>query len=109
MTQHAVVIAGGGPAGMTLAGELTLAGVDVAIVERRPTPELPGSRVGGLHARTIEILDQRGIAEQSSPRDRRHRLLGLPGSISTSATSLLATLTVSGCGRPISSAPSPAG
>jgi 2-polyprenyl-6-methoxyphenol hydroxylase-like FAD-dependent oxidoreductase len=47
-----------------LAGELALAGVDVAIVERRPTRDLPGSRAGGLHSRTIEILDQRGIADR---------------------------------------------
>ena len=64
MTDHAVVIAGGGPTGMMLAGELALAGVDVAIVERRPGPELAGSRAGGLHSRTIEVLDQRGIADR---------------------------------------------
>jgi 2-polyprenyl-6-methoxyphenol hydroxylase-like FAD-dependent oxidoreductase len=64
MTEHAVVIAGGGPTGLTLAGELALAGVDVAIVERRASQDLPGSRAGGLHARTIEVLDQRGIAER---------------------------------------------
>ena len=61
---HAVVIAGGGPTGLMLAGELALAGVDVAIVERRASPELDGSRSGGLHARTIEVLDQRGIADR---------------------------------------------
>ena len=49
---------------MMLAGELTLAGVDVAIVERRHSQELVGSRAGGLHARTIEVLDQRGIADR---------------------------------------------
>jgi 3-(3-hydroxy-phenyl)propionate hydroxylase len=64
MTKHAVVIAGGGPTGMMLAGELALAGVDVAIVERRPSQDLAGSRAGGLHSRTIEVLDQRGIAER---------------------------------------------
>jgi len=64
MTEHAVVIAGGGPTGLMLAGELALAGVDVAIVERRPTQELEGLRAGGLHVRTIEVLDQRGIAER---------------------------------------------
>src|SRR6201993_4731221 len=64
MTGHAVVIAGGGPTGLMLAGELALAGVDVAIVERRATQELIGSRAGGLHSRTIEILDQRGIADR---------------------------------------------
>lgn len=47
---------------MMLAGELALAGVDVAVVEPRRTPELVGSRAGGFHARAIEILDQRGIA-----------------------------------------------
>ena len=64
MTEHAVVIAGGGPTGLMLAGELALAGVDVAIVERRASQALPGSRAGGLHSRTIEVLDQRGIADR---------------------------------------------
>ncbi len=64
MTEHAVVIAGGGPTGLMLAGELALAGVDVAIVERRPDQGLPGSRAGGLQSRTIEVFDQRGIADR---------------------------------------------
>jgi 2-polyprenyl-6-methoxyphenol hydroxylase-like FAD-dependent oxidoreductase len=64
MTSHAVVIAGGGPTGLMLAGELALAGVDVAIVERRASQDLTGSRAGGLHARTIEVFDQRGIADR---------------------------------------------
>jgi 3-(3-hydroxy-phenyl)propionate hydroxylase len=64
MTEHAVVIAGGGPTGLMLAGELALAGVDVAIVERRAGQELESSRSRGLHARTIEVLDQRGIADR---------------------------------------------
>ncbi|HEV3201845.1 MAG TPA: FAD-dependent monooxygenase [Bryobacteraceae bacterium] len=64
MTEHAVVIAGGGPTGLMLAGELALAGVDAAIVERRTSQELAGSRAGGLQSRTIEILDQRGIADR---------------------------------------------
>jgi 3-(3-hydroxy-phenyl)propionate hydroxylase len=64
MAEHAVVIAGGGPTGLMLAGELALAGVDVAIVERRASQDLPGSRAGGLHSRTIEVLDQRGIADR---------------------------------------------
>jgi 3-(3-hydroxy-phenyl)propionate hydroxylase len=61
---HAVLIAGAGPAGLMLAGELALAGVDVAIVERRASRHVAGSRSGGLHSRTIEVLDQRGIAER---------------------------------------------
>jgi 3-(3-hydroxy-phenyl)propionate hydroxylase len=64
VTEHAVVIAGGGPTGLMLAAELTLAGVDVAVVERRTSQELDGSRSGGLQSRTIEVLDQRGIAER---------------------------------------------
>ncbi|WCB96506.1 Rifampicin monooxygenase [Baekduia alba] len=64
MGEHAVVIAGGGPAGMMLAAELALAKVDVAIVERRPDHVLADSRAGGVHARTIEVLDQRGIADR---------------------------------------------
>jgi 2-polyprenyl-6-methoxyphenol hydroxylase-like FAD-dependent oxidoreductase len=47
-----------------LAGELALAGVDVAVVERRVDQELVGTRAGGLHARTIEVLDQRGIGDR---------------------------------------------
>jgi 3-(3-hydroxy-phenyl)propionate hydroxylase len=62
MRDSDVLIAGAGPAGLMLAGELALAGVDVAIVERRASQELAGSRAGGLQSRTIEILDQRGIA-----------------------------------------------
>ncbi|MGO9487426.1 MAG: FAD-dependent monooxygenase, partial [Solirubrobacteraceae bacterium] len=64
MTEHAVVIAGGGPAGMFLAAELALAKVDVAVVERRPDHVLVGSRAGGFHSRTIEVLDQRGVADR---------------------------------------------
>ena len=64
MTEPAVVIAGAGPTGLMLAGELALAGVDVAIVERRRDQDLPGSRAGGLQSRTIEVLDQRGIADR---------------------------------------------
>src|SRR5919109_3488037 len=64
MTEHAVVIAGGGPTGLVLAAELALAEIDVVIVERRASQELVGSRAGGLHSRTIEVLDQRGIADR---------------------------------------------
>ena len=64
MAEHAVVIAGGGPTGMMLAAELALAKVDVVVVERRTDHALDGSRSGGLHARTIEVLDQRGIADR---------------------------------------------
>ncbi|OWV77164.1 hypothetical protein ATY76_04250 [Rhizobium sp. R339] len=64
MKEHAVVIAGAGPTGLTLAAELALAGVDVAIVERRPDQQLFGTRAGGLSARSLEVFDQRGIADR---------------------------------------------
>ena len=64
MSDHAVVIAGGGPTGLMLAAELALAKVDVAIVERRASQEVDGSRAGGLHSRTIEVLDQRGVGDR---------------------------------------------
>jgi 2-polyprenyl-6-methoxyphenol hydroxylase-like FAD-dependent oxidoreductase len=71
MTEHAVVIVGGGPTGLMLTGELALAGIDVAIVERRTSQLLLGARAGGLHARTIEILDQRGIADRFLSQGQR--------------------------------------
>jgi 2-polyprenyl-6-methoxyphenol hydroxylase-like FAD-dependent oxidoreductase len=49
---------------MMLAAELALAEVDVAVVERRRDHALVGSRAGGFHARTIEVLDQRGVADR---------------------------------------------
>jgi 3-(3-hydroxy-phenyl)propionate hydroxylase len=75
MTEHAVVIAGGGPTGLMLAGELALAGVDVAIVERRTGQGLVGSRAGGLHSRTIEVLDQRGIADRFLSQGQVHQVV----------------------------------
>ena len=79
MTRHAVVIAGGGPTGLMLAGELTLAGVDVVIVERRASQDLAGSRAGGLHARTIEVLDQRGIADRFLSEGQKAQVAGFAG------------------------------
>src|SRR5215469_3916840 len=64
MSEHAVVIVGGGPTGLMLAAELALARVDVAIVERRANQDLAGPRAGGLHSRTIEVFDQRGVADR---------------------------------------------
>jgi 2-polyprenyl-6-methoxyphenol hydroxylase-like FAD-dependent oxidoreductase len=79
VTGHAVVIAGGGPTGLMLAGELALAGVDVAIVERRANQALAGSRAGGLHARTIEVLDQRGIADRFLSEGQTAQVAGFAG------------------------------
>jgi 3-(3-hydroxy-phenyl)propionate hydroxylase len=59
-----------------LAGELALAGVDVVIVERRTNHDLSGSRAGGLHSRTIEVLDQRGIAHRFLSVEQRAQIAG---------------------------------
>jgi len=61
---HAVAIAGGGPTGLMLAAELALVGIDVVVLERRPSQDIVGSRAGGLHSRTLEILDQRGVVDR---------------------------------------------
>src|SRR5438067_12817876 len=79
MTEHAVVIAGGGPTGLMLAGELAVAGIDVVIVERRTSQDVNGSRAGGLHSRTIEVLDQRGIAERFLSAGKVAQVQGFDG------------------------------
>ncbi len=81
MTDYAVVIAGGGPTGLMVAGELALAGVEVAIVERRASQDLVGSRAGGLHSRTIEVLDQRGIAERFLSAGHVHPAVEFSGNV----------------------------
>ena len=78
-SEHAVVIVGGGPSGLMLAGELALAGVDVAIVERRADQSFAGSRAGGLHSRTIEIFDQRGIADRFLAEGQKAQVAGYAG------------------------------
>lgn len=79
--QHEVIIAGGGPTGLMLAGELALAGVDVAIVEKRPNQDVEGSRAGGLHPRSIEVLDQRGIADRFISQGAKHFVIHLAGTV----------------------------
>jgi 3-(3-hydroxy-phenyl)propionate hydroxylase len=79
VTEHAVVIAGGGPTGLMLASELVLAGIDVVVVERRTSQALDGSRSGGLHSRTIEELDQRGIAERFVSAGQTYPSVGFAG------------------------------
>jgi len=76
---HAVAVVGAGPTGLMLAGELALAGVDVVVLERRETPELAGSRAGGLHARTLELLDQRGIVERFLAEGQVAQVVGFGG------------------------------
>jgi 2-polyprenyl-6-methoxyphenol hydroxylase-like FAD-dependent oxidoreductase len=80
-TEHAVVIAGGGPAGMMLAAELALAEVDVAVVERRSDHVLADARAGGFQSRTVELFDQRGIADRFIAEGKQHHVVMFGGSV----------------------------
>jgi 3-(3-hydroxy-phenyl)propionate hydroxylase len=79
VSEHAVVVAGGGPTGLMLAGELALAGIDVVVVERWTSQDVDGSRAGGLHARTIEVLDQLGIADRFLSAGQVMQVTGFAG------------------------------
>jgi 2-polyprenyl-6-methoxyphenol hydroxylase-like FAD-dependent oxidoreductase len=79
MIRHDVVIAGAGPTGMMLGAELKLAGIDAGIVERRATPEIKGSRAGGLHARSLEVLDQRRLVERFLAEGHKAQVNGFGG------------------------------
>ena len=81
MREHAVVIAGGGPAGMMLAAELALARVDVAVVERRANHVLADARAGGFGSRTIEVFDQRGVADRFLAEGQQHHVVMFGGSV----------------------------
>ncbi|RAI36481.1 FAD-dependent monooxygenase [Rhodoplanes serenus] len=74
-----VLIVGAGPTGLMLAGELALAGIDVAIVERRVSQDLAGARAGGLHSRTLEILDQRGLVDRYLAAGQTAQVAGFAG------------------------------
>jgi len=92
-----------------LAGELALAGADVAVVERRPNQDLPGSRAGGLHSRTIEVFDQRGIADRFLSEGQVAQVAGFGTTRLDISDFPTGIPTGSGCGRNTSSASSPAG
>ena len=76
LMDHAVLVGGAGPTGLMLGAELKLAGIDVAIIERRASQTLDGSRAGGLHPRTLETLDQRGVAERFIEAGEKHPAAG---------------------------------
>lgn len=76
MSNATIVIAGAGPTGLMLAAELALAGAQAVLVERRATQDLPGQRAGGLHARSIEVLDQRGVADRFLAQGTTHPAAG---------------------------------
>lgn len=79
MTDHAVIVAGGGPTGLMLGAELRLAGADVLIIEKRPDRERIQPGALGLHSRTLEVFDQRGIAERFLAAGKTAQVIGFAG------------------------------
>ena len=79
MTDHEVIIVGAGPTGLALANELALAGIETRLVERREhEPNI--TRAFAVHARTLELLDARGLAEEVLERAQRLQTVqGIPG------------------------------
>ncbi|MFF5083660.1 rifampin monooxygenase [Actinoplanes sp. NPDC000266] len=77
-----VIVAGAGPTGLMLAGELRLHGVDVVVLERDPEPT-PNVRALGLHVRSIEIMDQRGLLGRFLERGKQFRLGGFFAGLGT--------------------------
>ena len=73
-----VIVAGGGPTGMMLAAELRLRGVRVVVLERDAEPS-PVVRGLGLHARSVELMDQRGLLERFLTLGRTYPLGGFAG------------------------------
>ena len=82
-----VIVAGGGPTGMMLAAELRLRGLDVVVLEKEPAP-LGHVRGLGIHARTIEVLDQRGLLERFLARGTKYPIRGSFAGILTPAPNL---------------------
>ena len=75
-----VIIAGGGPTGMMLAGELRLHGARVVVLEKEVAPA-PFVRALGLHVRSIEVMDQRGLLERFLANGKQYRIGGYFGAI----------------------------
>ena len=73
-----VTVVGGGPTGVMLAGELRLHGVRVLVLEKDAEPTRV-VRALGLHARSIEVLDQRGLLDRFLPLGTRYPVGGFAG------------------------------
>ncbi|CCH31522.1 rifampin monooxygenase [Actinosynnema sp. NPDC047251] len=70
-----VIVAGGGPTGLMVASELRLHGVEVVVLEKEPEPT-PYVRSLGLHVRSIEVMDQRGLLDRFLAHGKKHMVGG---------------------------------
>ncbi|MFI6939103.1 FAD-dependent oxidoreductase [Streptomyces sp. NPDC050418] len=77
-----VVIVGAGPTGLLLAGDLAAAGIRVTVLEKRPAGLSNLTRAFGVHARTLEVLDTRGLADELLPTGQQLTQLRLFSSLS---------------------------
>ncbi|HKF87965.1 MAG TPA: rifampin monooxygenase [Propionibacteriaceae bacterium] len=85
-----VIVAGGGPTGMMLAGELRLQGVHALVLEKEAEPTRV-VRALGLHARSVEVMDQRGLLERFLPLGQQYPLGGFFAGINKPAPDRLDT------------------
>ncbi|HJT92680.1 MAG TPA: FAD-dependent monooxygenase, partial [Mycobacterium sp.] len=85
-----VIVVGGGPTGMMLAAELRLQGVNVAVLEKDAEPTRI-VRSLGLHVRSIEVMDQRGVLERFLAHGKQHPLGGFFAGINKPAPDRLDT------------------
>ncbi|MFD3516613.1 FAD-dependent oxidoreductase [Streptomyces sp. NPDC058657] len=77
-----VIVVGAGPTGLLLAGDLATAGLRVTLVERRPHTAGNLTRAFAVHARTLEVLDARGLADELLKTGRALTRLSLFGNLS---------------------------
>ncbi|MBC6446105.1 rifampin monooxygenase [Actinokineospora xionganensis] len=85
-----VIVAGAGPTGLMLAAELRLHGVNVVVLEKEPEPTNV-VRALGLHARSVEVMDQRGLLDRFLALGTRHPLGGFFAGIAKQAPQRLDT------------------
>ncbi|MCK9793516.1 FAD-dependent monooxygenase [Isoptericola sp. 4D.3] len=76
-----VVVVGAGPTGLLLAGDLATAGARVTVLEKRPAGLSNLTRAFAVHARTLEVLDARGLADELVDGGRQVRRIRLFGRV----------------------------